>query len=348
MRRPKATAVQKRQSMTLLGKLPLVIVTGFLGSGKTTLLRRILARQEMENSFVLVNEIVDADFDQRLLPPGKSSVCCVKHGCICCTARQEFKSILLDLVETNTGGNDVRRIVLETSGMTNPAPLIETIVGNSVLNNRIAVTGVMTLVDCVNAESSSKDYPEFGMQVASADHIVLTKTDLVADRTTRIVAALIRNLNPFAEIVADENGLAAVLQGHTPSVERLPALSDHDRDAPLLSHSDIRAFCISVENTCRWTDFAIWLSLLLHAYGRKILRIKGVLDLGNSSRVAINCVQELVYFPEHLDGGHNADACSTVAFIVRGLEPERILQSLKQFFPNNRLHLQAGIKDAAR
>lgn len=337
--------------MTPPGKLPLVIVTGFLGSGKTTLLRRFLARQEMEDSFVLVNEIADVDFDQSLLPPMKGSVRCVKRGCICCTAREEFRSLLLHLVETNADGGDISRIILETSGMTNPAPLIETVVGNSVLNNRIAVTGILTLVDCVNAESHFKDYPEFSMQVACADRILLTKTDIATDQTIKAVTALIRSLNPFADIVADENRLIAALQGRASPVDRMPLRPYHNLAQPLSAHSDIRAFCISLENTCRWSDFAIWLSLLLYAHGDRILRIKGLLDLGDSGgRVAINCVQELVYFPEHLDDRRHVDARSTVAFIVRGLEPERIVGSLQRFFPTGRLQLVPGIgsEDAPR
>ena len=335
--------------MTHVGRLPLTIVTGFLGSGKTTVLRRVLPRSEMENSFVLVNEIADIGVDQRLLQPVNGSVRLVKDGCICCAARDELRSALLDLVETGVNANGISRIILETSGMANPGPLIETIGGHFVLSNRIRVTGVLTLVDCANAESNFRDYSEFSNQVACADHILMTKTDIVNKQTIESVAHMIHGLNPFAEIIADEDYLVAALQGRASSAAPVALPRHYDYTASPLPHSDIRTFCISLEEeACDWTDFAIWLSLLVHAHGRRILRIKGLLDLGGAGLpVAINCVQELVYFPEHLDDRPDMDSRSLLVFIVRDLEPARILQSLRTFLRTDRPHLLSPQAQAA-
>lgn len=335
--------------MTRVGRLPLTIVTGFLGSGKTTVLRRLLARSEMEKSLVLVNEMADIGVDQRLLQSVNGSVRLVKGGCICCTARDELRSVLLELVETRANANDVNRIILETSGLTNPAPLIETIAGHSVLNNRIRVKEVLTLIDCVNAESNLRDYSEFSCQVACADHILMTKTDIVNEQTVESVAHMIRGLNPFAKIIADEDCIVAALQGRGSSAAPVALPRHRHYTASPLLHSDIRAFCISLEEeACDWTDFAIWLSLLVHAHGRRILRIKGLLDLGGAGLpVAINCVQELVYLPEHLDDRPGMDSRSLLAFIVRDLEPARILQSLRTFLRTDRPHLLSHQAQAA-
>ncbi len=182
-------------------RLPLSVVTGFLGSGKTTLLRRILGTPEMCNSCVLVNEVADIGVDHRLLQPLSNSVLLLENGCVCCTMRDDLRAALLDLVESGRNIANIDRIIVETTGLANPAPMIETVVAHPILNDRIRINGVLTLVDCVNAESGLDEYPEFVSQIIAADCVVATKTDLVEDGVIGRIADIVRDLNPLAGIV---------------------------------------------------------------------------------------------------------------------------------------------------
>lgn len=328
--------------MTGADRIPLSIVTGFLGSGKTTLLRRVLARAGLENSCLFVNEIADSGVDDRLLRSITDTVRLIKGGCVCCAARDDLRTALLDLVETNSGSGDVKRIILETTGMANPAPLIEAIVGHPVLNDRIRINGVLALADCLNACANVSTYPEFANQIASADIVVMTKSDMADDDAVKSAIELVRGLNPYANIICGDDGRVAEFLEYGVT---MPGISAPGERASLprpssAPHSDIRAFRISLEESCDWTFFAIWLSLLVHAHGSHILRVKGLLDIaGINAPVAINCVQNIVYFPEHLVDWPDADRQSLLVFIVRKLEPDRILQSLRAFLGSDRPYL---------
>ena len=164
--------------MTKGNRIPLSIVTGFLGSGKTTLLRRLLESPGLKNTILLVNEIADSGVDDRLLRAITGDVRLLSGGCICCTARDSLLAVLLDLVETGSERGTVERIVIETTGLANPGPLIEAIVGHPFLNARIRINGVIALADCVNTRANAETYPEFANQIAGADAIVMAKTDL--------------------------------------------------------------------------------------------------------------------------------------------------------------------------
>lgn len=330
--------------MASSGSLPLSIVTGFLGSGKTTLLRRLLPQPALANCFMLVNEVAAIGVDQRLLRPVNGAVRLLKNGCICCSARDEFRSALLDLVEgegSDGGPGEISRVVLETSGLTDPGPLVETIASHPILRRRLQLAGVTTLVDCVNAAANFENYPEFSAQVAGADRIVLTKTDLAQAQAIEFATGLVRELNPFVGIIADDAAILAALTGKTRSIAP-PASVQRAHAAPASPRSDIHAFCILLDDTCDWATFAVWLSLLVHAHGRKILRIKGLLDVeGTGAPVAINCVQDVVYFPEHLDDWPDGESRSLLVFIVRDIEPEQVLRSLRVFLGTDRPHLLA-------
>jgi G3E family GTPase len=263
---------------------------------------------------------------------------------VCCSVRGDLREALLELVEADEDAGGTERIIVETTGMANPAPMIKTIASHPILNDRIRINGVLTLVDCVNAESSFNNYPEYSNQIVAADQIFFTKCDLVTDRTVEAVLDIVRGLNPCAGInVGDDRRVIEFLQNGGGSVyaphQALPHRARTPKTIPSLapSHSDVESFCISFEETCEWTTFAVWLSLLIHAHGNKILRVKGLLCVNSGKApVAINCVQNLVYFPEHLDEWPDADRRSILVFIVRNLDPANVLRSLRTFLGTDR------------
>jgi G3E family GTPase len=320
-------------------RLPLSVVTGFLGSGKTTLLKRILGTPEMRNSCVLVNEVADIGVDHRLLQPLSNSVLLLENGCVCCTMRDDLRAALLGLVESGSNIAGIDRIIVETTGLANPAPMIETVVAHPILNDRIRINGVLTLVDCVNADSGLDEYPEFISQIIAADCVVMTKTDLVEDRAIERIADIVRDLNPIAGMVIhDDKRIIDFLQNgkHGDVVLDWQANNYICGAGARLDasprHTDVKTFCISLGRACDWTAFATWLSLLIHAYGKRVLRVKGILNVDDGSApVAISCVQNLVYFPEHLDDWPDSDHRSILVFIVRNLDQTLILHSLRAF-----------------
>ena len=318
-------------------RLPLTVVTGFLGSGKTTFLRNILDLVEMRNTYVLVNEIADIGVDHKLLKPMAKSVVLLRNGCVCCTVRDDLRTALLELVESASVSYAFDRIVVETTGLADPMSMIETIVSHPLLDSRIRIGGVVTLVDCVNAEAQLDANPEFGAQIVAADYVIATKADLVDSNVIARTAAIVEHLNPIARMVVGINGRDAVdalVRGadrvFSSRTRAFKEISGAGCGAPM--HTDVTTFAITLDRACDWTAFAAWLSLLTHAHGERVLRIKGLLDVApGAAPVLINCVRNLVYFPEHLDRWPDADRESTLVFIMRGLDPQSILRSLRAF-----------------
>ena len=318
-------------------RLPLTVVTGFLGSGKTTFLRNILEAEEMRNTYVLVNEVADIGVDHKLLQPMAGSVVLLRNGCVCCTVRDDLRKALLELVESTSGSQAFDRIVVETTGLADPKSMIETIVSHPLLDSRIRIGGVMTLVDCVNAESQLDTNSEFVAQIVAADCVIATKVDLVDRDAIARTAAIVGRLNPIAHMVVGIGGrdaIDALVRGADRGIATctwsLDEIRDPGRHAP--AHTDVTTFAIALDRSCDWTTFAAWLSLLTHAHGERVLRVKGLLDVApGASPVLINCVRNLVYFPEHLDQWPDADRESILVFIVRSLDPQAILRSLRAF-----------------
>jgi G3E family GTPase len=326
--------------MTFDARIPLTIVTGFLGSGKTTLLREILAKPEMADTLILMNEVAEIGIDDRLLKRLTDDTVLLDNGCVCCSVKDDLKRVLLEIAEAPPGGRMPRRIVLETTGLADPRAFLATVVGTPVIGRNIRLNGVLTLVDSVNAQRNLADFPEFTGQLTVADYVLLTKADLVSVEELADVQAIVRRLNPAAE-VADWSGLDRLcdfLNGGSQSGALLKLAGTHtDRAGHHHRHADAHSFCITLREACDWPRFAIWLSMFVHAHGEDILRIKGILYLENgASPVAINCVQHLVYFPEHLppwpgDERPGEERTSVLVFILRNIAQDEVMRSLNTF-----------------
>jgi G3E family GTPase len=321
--------------MTKGNRIPLSIVTGFLGSGKTTLLRRLLENPALKNTILLVNEIADSGVDNRLLRTTTGDVRLLSGGCICCTARDSLQAVLLDLVETGSERGTVERIVIETTGMANPGPLIDAIAGHPMLNARIQINGVIALADCVNTRANAETYPEFANQIAGADAILLAKTDLADQDSIETTLATIKAVNPYADVISGDADVIEFLKNKMATANLFAGRTPAPGWAPL-RHSNVQAFCVALEESHDWTVFALWLSLLVHAHGRQVLRVKGLLNIaGLDTPIVINCVQNLVYFPEHLAAWPDAKRESVLVFIVRDIEAACVLQSLRTFLESD-------------
>ncbi len=327
---------------------PVNILTGFLGSGKTTLLQRLLRSPRMARTAVLINEFGEIGLDHLLVQQVDESVVLLQSGCICCSIRDDLKSALRGLLSRRERGEipAFDRIVIETTGLADPGPILYTLLSEPVIRHHFRLGNVITTVDVVNAGLHLSRNPEGIKQVAAADRLVLTKSDLAAPGQTDIVCNELARLNPSARIwdAAQEPVDADFLLDGLPFAPapgraryRLENGSASAREDGAVAanglHTDaISSMSLILDRPMDWTAFGIWLSLLLNRHGDDVLRVKGILCVeGSDTPVWINGVQHIVHPPQHLEAWPTQDHRSRIVFITRGIGQEQLLRSLEAF-----------------
>jgi G3E family GTPase len=310
-------------------RLPVVLVTGFLGSGKTTLLARLLHRPELGETAVIVNELGEVAIDHHLLRHVDERTVVLANGCLCCTLRGDLADELRDLLSRRTRGEipPFRRVVVETTGLADPAPVLNTILAEPVVKHHFEPRAVIATVDALNAYGQLDREPETVKQVLVADRLVVTKTDAAEpDHVARLEERL-RSLNPAADLLRASFGdIEPELLVAPGSLDPrgLEVGNGHPR-------SDVRSFVLNLDRPVDWTAFGIWLTMLLGSRGTDILRVKGLLDVGAAGPVVLNGVQHVVNPPEHLGAWPDDDHRSRLVFIARGIEPGEVEESLAAF-----------------
>jgi G3E family GTPase len=307
-------------------RTPVTLVTGFLGSGKTTLISRLLERPELADTAVIVNELGEVGIDHHLLRRVDERTVLLASGCVCCALRGDLADELRDLLDRRDAGEvpPFRRVVVETTGIADPTPIVNTLLADPLLPHHYALEGVVATVDAQHGLRG----PESVRQAAAADVLAVTKVDL-ADGTA--VEAELRRLNPLARIVEAVRGdvdpelLLAAPGGAR--VDSTQALSDARHDG----HGGIRAVSLALEGPVDWSAFGIWLTMLLQARGADVLRVKGLLDTGGEGPLLVNCVQHAVHPPVHVDAWPDADRRSRLVVIGRGFTGEELERSLGAF-----------------
>ena len=353
------------------------LITGFLGSGKTTLLKRLLVHPSMSDTAVLINEFGEVGLDHHLLERIDDNIVLLQSGCLCCTIRGELADSLRSLHSKRERGEVpwFRRVVIESTGLADPFPILSTIHADPVLRHHFQLGHVVTVVDAVNGDFQLDEYEQSVRQAAIADRLVLTKTGLAGPDAPRALVERLRALNPLAPLVNAElddidadallctdlldmsrktlvaqqwfaaerllpGGLASDSSGDS---ERVDATLDaaeggylgtkrRTRPAANRHDADIRAFSIQLAEPLDWTVFGIWLTMLVHRHGSKILRLKGILNVqGSATPVAVHGVQHLIHPPVHMAAWPDAGRHSVIVFIVRNIERATVLRSLNAF-----------------
>jgi G3E family GTPase len=306
---------------------PVTVLSGFLGSGKTTLLRRLLDGGAGAGVAVVLNEFGAVGLDHELVRPIAEHVSLVGGGCACCERRDDLVGVLRELLDLDQRGRmpPLRRVVIETSGLADPAPILFTVATDPVLRHHFAVEGLLTTVDALQAAAQLDRHPESRKQVAIADRLVLTKTDLVAPAELERLRARLSGLNPFADVVT--GGLDAPLD---PALLRIAA-AGRGYGAPDDGHPPTGCVALSLPGPVDWVAFTVWLSMLLHAHGERVLRVKGLLDTGEAGLVSIGAVQHVVHRPEHLAGTEGGRGDSRLVLITRCLDERAVERSLHRF-----------------
>ena len=308
-------------------KTPVVLVTGFLGSGKTTLISRLLQRPELGETAVIVNELGEVGIDHHLLRHVDERTVLLSSGCVCCILRGDLSNELRDLLNRRDAGEipPFRRVVIETSGVAEPAPIVHTLLTDPLLPHHYSLASVVATVD---GEHGLRGH-EALRQVAAADTLVVTKADAAAPASLDALESELARINPTARVVRASFGEIdpeLLLSPARRDVRDVPSLEDGDHH-----RHDIEAMVLTLERSIDWTAFGIWLTMLLHARGSEILRLKGLLDTGRDGPLLVDCVQHAVHPPVHLESWPDDDRRSRLVVIGVGLEREPLERSLAAF-----------------
>jgi G3E family GTPase len=333
-------------SIEARGFLPINLLTGFLGSGKTTLLKRILADPAFADTAVLINEFGEIGLDHDLVESVDGETVLLRSGCVCCTVRGELAAALKELYSRRERGllPSFRRVVIESTGLADPFPVLSTIKADPVLRHHFCAGNVITTVDAVNGLRQLDTYIESNRQAAVADRLIVTKTDLEAGCDGEALHARLRTLNPDAPILIaadpdlDLSSLVAV-QSNGSSSSSLSQSGFYCEEPMQLVSSDgaphqaaISSISLSIDRPVDWTAFGLWLTMLLNRHGERVLRVKGILNLSGEERpVAVHGVQHLVHTPVHMDGWPSEDRTSRLVFILDGLDGALLKRSFEAF-----------------
>lgn len=344
--------------------LAVSVLTGFLGSGKTTLLRHLLAHPAMEETAVIVNEFGEIGLDHLLVEKATEDTVLLNSGCLCCTIRGDLVDGMRDLYKRRAKREvpPFKRLVIETTGLADPAPILQTLMTDPLLSNRFRLDGVVTTVDAVNGDATLDSQMESVKQAAVADRILVTKSDLAEETVRHSLEARLRSLNPAAPIHETVEGVIdpALLfnaglynpEKKSPDVQAwLKAESykeghnGHEHDGHGHGHGhdhhhhdvnrhdeSIRAFCLTYDKPLDWDRFNSWVEMLITLYGGNILRIKGMLNVdGIDQPIVIHGVQHVFHPPVRLADWPDESRDSRIVFIVRDLKPEMFEHTLKAF-----------------
>lgn len=311
----------------------LTVLTGFLGSGKTTLLRRYLDARPGRVG-VVVNEYGEIGLDHVFFVHAAEHLELMAEGCLCCARRTDIAAALHRLIRhaRGTGAGGIDSAVIETSGIADPAPIIATISQDPWLRNNVRLRAVVAVLDAVNALDTLARAPEAVRQVAMADVVVVSKSDMRAAADPARLAAAIRAQAPDVPILdAQDPGfdIAAAIEGRANVAARVVA--PPAGDAAGAGHGT-QSFVLRLDRAIDWPVFTVWLSALLHRHGDRILRVKGIVTVASTGKpLVIHGVQHVMYPPVHLEPDDARDQPRGLVFITAGIGQAEIEASLHRF-----------------
>jgi G3E family GTPase len=328
-------------------KIPVTVLTGFLGSGKTTLLSNLMRAPELRNAAVIINEFGEISLDHELIEKTDGDVIEIQGGCLCCTVRGDLIGALKNLLLKSAQGEikAFDRVVLETTGLADPAPILHTLMSDPVAFNKFRLDGVVTTVDALNGAATLDKHEEAVKQAAMADRILLTKCDLVSEADQTALEARLKKLNPGQVAIPVSHGqldVARILDlgpfnpTKTPDVEAwLKAEAyeeshhhhDHHHHHDVNRHDDhVQAFSFYVDQPMSQMKLQFFLQLLGMLRGPDLLRVKGIVHVADRPEqpAVVHGVQHIFHPLTWLKEWPSAERRSRFVFIVRDVDPSHI------------------------
>lgn len=339
-------------------RIPVTLLTGFLGSGKTTVLNHLVRQPELADALVIINEFGEMALDHLLVAHSTENIALeMSSGCLCCTIRGDLVQTLRDIPWrfSRNGQRQFRRVIIETTGLADPVPIIQTLTTHPQIAPRYQLDGIVVTLDLAAGGTTLDRHPEAIRQAAIADCLLLTKRDLVDAETHQTLLRRLQTINPAAPRYEVRQGVVSAdtvtdlgvfsAEHKSPDVLRwLHAEAypdpevDHAHDhAPhhhdVNRHDDhIRAFCFTVDQPIPAESLSAWLDMLLSFSGANVLRIKGLLNIqGRTAPTVIQCVQHIVHPPVMLPSWPDEDRRSRLVFITRDIDRETIEASFRDF-----------------
>jgi G3E family GTPase len=302
-------------------RIPVTIITGFLGAGKTTLLRRFLAMPEGEGTAVVVNEFGSVGIDDALLRTSTDQITLLGNGCLCCNTRTDLQITLRTLVAEREHGRipPFRRIVIETSGLADPGPILQTFATDRALGGEFHVEVLAAVVDAASGPSTLDWAAEARKQVILADRLIITKTDIAESGAVDRLKQQLRVLNPRTDI-------HAAIEGNLDPSVFIAAGEPLCGYVAETAHSDgISSFAIVENEPLSWNAFARAMEMLIALRGPDLLRVKGFLNVvGCRGPVVVQIVQHLSHPPVELAAWPDEERSTRLVFITRHIGESQV------------------------
>jgi len=323
----------------LAGRIPIILITGFLGSGKTTLLGRLLRHPGMDRAAVIINELGDIAIDHQLVTASSEQMTLLGNGCLCCTVRTDLQETLRELFIKRRAGEviDFDRVFVETTGLADPVPVLHSFQSDGLLGAQYRLDGVVTVVDAVNGMGQLDTMPEAVKQAALADRIVLSKTDIAENSIVASLIERLKSLNPYVSItkaIQGEIDPALLVNLGPGSAKALPAelnrwLGDGDTylGEKLKGNHDaaIQSFSLRFDLPFTWDSLNAALQTLTTLRGPDLLRVKGIVNVeGEPGPVILQAAQHVIHPPVTLESWRDADRGTRIVFIVRNIARESV------------------------